>query len=51
MYMETPRVANEKVNRSVENLAVDVDKLMMGEVEHTDSNDMQLIEIGIIRHL
>ena len=52
---ESVRVAKEKVNRLAGTLSVDIDKLMKGEVEHTDSNDMQLIElegeIEVLRHL
>lgn len=55
ILMETLRAAREKVNKLAGNLTVDVDKLMMGEIEHTDSNDMQFIElegeIEIIRQL
>lgn len=55
ILMETLRIARDKVEKLAKNLAVDVDKLMRGEVEHTDSNDMKLIElegeIEIIRHL
>ena len=52
---ESVRVAKEKVNRLAGTLSIDIDKLMKGEVEHTDSNDMQLIElegeIEVLRHL
>jgi len=52
---ESVRVAKEKVNRLAGTLSVDIDKLMKGEVEHTDSNDMQLIElegeVEVLRHL
>ena len=52
---ESVRVAKEKVNKLAGTLSVDIDKLMKGEVEHTDSNDMQLIElegeIEVLRHL
>lgn len=52
---ESVRVAREKVNRLAGTLSVDIDKLMKGEVEHTDSNDMQLIElegeVEVLRHL
>lgn len=49
------KVTREKVNFLAKNLAIDTDKLLMGEVKHTESNDMQLIElegeIGILKHL
>ncbi|OHE55320.1 MAG: hypothetical protein A2Z47_12120 [Thermodesulfovibrio sp. RBG_19FT_COMBO_42_12] len=52
---ENLRITREKVNRLAKNLNVDIDKLMRGEVEHTESNDMQLIElegeIEIQKHL
>ena len=52
---ESLRVTRERVNKLAKNLAVDIDKLMRGEVKHTASNDMQLLElegeIEILRHL
>ena len=52
---ESLRVTREKVNKLAKDLAVDIDKLMRGEVKHTESNDMQLLElegeIEILRHL
>ncbi|MBM2837456.1 MAG: hypothetical protein HW415_81 [Deltaproteobacteria bacterium] len=52
---ESVRVTKEKVNKLAGTLSVDIDKLMRGEVEHTDSNDMQLIElegeVEVLRHL
>lgn len=52
---ESVRVVKEKVNRLAGSLSVDIDRLMKGEVEHTDSNDMQLIElegeVEVLRHL
>ena len=52
---ESLRVTREKVNKLSKDLAVDMDKLMRGEVKHTASNDMQLLElegeIEILRHL
>jgi hypothetical protein len=54
ILMETLRITREKINKLAENLGVDVNKLMRGEVEHTEANDMQLIElegeIEISRH-
>ena len=52
---ESLRATRERVNKLAKNLAVDIDKLMRGEVKHTASNDMQLLElegeIEILRHL
>ena len=52
---ESLRVTRERVNKLAKNLAVDIDKIMRGEVKHTASNDMQLLElegeIEILRHL
>jgi len=52
---ESLRITREKVNKLAKDLAVDIDKLMQGEVKHTASNDMQLLElegeIEILRHL
>jgi len=54
ILMETLRITREKINKLSENLGVDVNKLMRGEVDHTEANDMQLIElegeIEISRH-
>ena len=51
---ESLRVTREKVNKLAKDLAVDIE-LMRGEVKHTASNDMQLLElegeIEILRHL
>jgi len=55
ILMETLRITKEKISKLAENLGVDVDKLMEGEVVHTEANDMQLIElegeIEISRHI
>ncbi len=52
---ETARAAREKIDRLARELAVDVNKLMKGEVEHSESNEMQLIElegeVEILKHL
>lgn len=52
---ESVRVAKEKVHRLAGTLSVNIDRLMRGEVEHSDSNDMQLIElegeVEVLRHL
>ncbi len=45
ILMETLRTTKEKISRLAENLGVDIDKLMKGEVEHTELNDMHLIEL------
>jgi hypothetical protein len=55
ILMETLRITREKINKLADNFGVDIDKLMRGEVEHTEANDMQLIElegeIEISRHI
>lgn len=55
ILMDSLRMAREKVCKLAENLNVDIEKLMRGEVEHSDSNDMMLIEIEgeleVLRHL
>jgi hypothetical protein len=55
ILMETLRITREKISNLSKNLGVDVNKLMRGEVEHTEANDMQLIEIEgeieISRHI
>ncbi len=55
ILMETLRITREKINKLAESLGVDVNKLIKGEVEHTEANDMQLIElegeIEISRHI
>ena len=52
---ESVRATKEKIHKLSKELNVDVDKLMKGEVEHTDANDMDLIElegeVEILRHL
>lgn len=45
ILMETLRMTREKISKLAESLGVDIDKLMNGEVEHTEANDMQLIEL------
>jgi len=49
------RMAKGKVAGLAKSLDIDIDALMRGEVEHTDANDMMLIElegeVEIIRHL
>lgn len=55
ILMETLKITREKINKLADNFGVDIDKLMRGEVEHTEANDMQLIElegeIEISRHI
>ncbi len=55
ILIETVKAAREKTLKMAKELSVDIDKLMAGEVEHTDSNEMALIElegeIGILKHL
>ncbi len=49
------KMTREKINSLSKSLSVDVDKLMDGKVEHTEANDMKLIELEgelkILRHL
>ncbi|GLI52941.1 hypothetical protein [Thermodesulfovibrio yellowstonii] len=55
IIIETIRITKEKVDSLAKKLGVDIDKLMKGEIEHTEDNDMQLIElegeIELLRHL
>ena len=55
ILMESIRTTKEKVGKLAKKLDVNVDKLMGGEIEHTESNDMRLIElegeIEILKHL
>ncbi len=52
---ESLRIAGEKIGRLSKALDVDIDKLMKGEIEHTESNELQLIElegeIEVMKHL
>ena len=52
---ESLRIAKEKIGRLSKALGVDIDKLMKGEIEHTESNELQLIElegeIELMKHL
>jgi len=45
ILLDTLRITGEKIKKLSENHGVDIDKLMRGEVEHTEANDMQLIEL------
>ena len=55
ILVDTIRITKEKIDALAKSLGVDIDKLIRGEVEHTESNDMQLIElegeIEILEHL
>jgi hypothetical protein len=55
ILIDTIRVTREKIDFLTKDLGVDIDNLMKGEVEHTESNDMQLIElegeIETLKHL
>lgn len=52
---ETITKEKENIRNLAEKLTVDIDKLIEGEIEHTESNEMELIElegeIEILRHL
>ena len=52
---ESLRIAKEKIGRLSKVLGVDIDKLMKGEIEHTESNELRLIElegeIELMKHL
>jgi len=45
ILIETLRITKEKISRMAEQLGVNIDKLMRGEVEHSEARDMQLIEL------
>ncbi len=55
ILMETLRMTKEKIGSIAGTLGIDLDKLMKGEVEHTEANDMQFLElegeIEISRHI
>ncbi len=55
ILMDTIRITKEKIDTLAKSLGVDIDKLMMDKIEHTESNEMQLIElegeIEILKHL
>lgn len=52
---DTLKITKNKIDRLARELSVDINKLMKGKIEHTESNDMKLIElegeIEILRHL
>lgn len=55
IIMDSLKITRERVNSLSKLLSVDVDKLSAGEVEHTEANDMKLVELEgelkILRHL
>ncbi|MBI5749372.1 MAG: hypothetical protein HZA00_09630 [Nitrospinae bacterium] len=55
IIMDSLKTTREKVDALAKALAVDIDKLMKGEVQHTEANDMKLIElegeVEILKHL
>jgi len=55
IIMDSLKTTREKVDALAKVLAVDIDKLMKGEVPHTEANDMKLIElegeVEILKHL
>ncbi len=52
---ESLRIVKEKIGRLSKALDIDIDKLMKGEIEHTESNEFLLLElegeIELMRHL
>lgn len=52
---ESLRIAKEKIGRVSKANDIDIDKLMKGEIEHTESNEFLLLElegeIELMRHL
>jgi hypothetical protein len=55
IIMDSLKMTREKINSLSKLLSVDIDKLIAGKVEHTEANDMKLIELEgelkILRHL
>jgi len=55
IIMDSLKTTRTKVDALAKTLAVDVDKLMQGKIEHTEANDMKLIElegeVEILKHL
>ncbi len=55
IIMDTISKSKDKINSLTKTLGIDTGKLMKGDVEHTETNDMQLIElegeIEILKHL
>lgn len=52
---ESIRTARKKIESLSKSLGIDIDKLMKGEIKHTEANDMQLLElegeVEILKHL
>lgn len=55
IFLASIKTTKEKINCLSGSLGIDIDMLMRGKVEHTESNEMQLIElegkIDILKHL
>lgn len=55
IIMDSLKTTREKIDALAKVLAVDIGKLMKGEVQHTEANDMKLIElegeVEILKHL
>jgi hypothetical protein len=55
IVMDSLKTARGRVESLAKDLGVDVDKLMRGEVEHADADDMKLIELegeaALLKHL
>jgi hypothetical protein len=55
IVMDSLKTTRGRVESLAKDLGVDVDKLMQGEVEHADVDDMKLIELEgeaeILKHL
>lgn len=55
IIMNSLKITREKVNSLAKALAVNIDELMAGNVKHTESNDMEFVElegeVKILRHL
>lgn len=55
IVMDSLKTTRGRVESLAKDLAVDVEKLMRGEVEHADADDMKLIELEgeaeLLKHL
>lgn len=55
IVIDSIKTTRKKINSLAKALSVDVNKLIAGKVKHTDSNDMELIElegeIELLKHL
>ncbi len=55
IVMDSLKTTRNRVETLAKGLGVDVDKLMRGEVEHSDADDMKLIELEgeaeLLKHL